>query len=525
MAQYASYPVITSPQSADQFLINQVSSGTLKLVTLDNIADAVGDILGTTTGAPTTGTYILQTPHVDLSSAQALSALATGLLRNTTVTGVLTIAIAGTHYVSPGVITSSGLTSITGVVLGRTAAGTGEIEALTALPSVIQDNITRLGTIVSGAWNGDPIDLGAYGTGDLAIARFDGGSNASSSTYWRGDGVWANIAAGGDVSSNTIVSVDNEIVLFSGTGGKTIKRASSSGIALLTSGVLSVLTAPTGDLVGDDDTQTLSNKTLAAPIITGVITFPDGVRQTFNPNGTTPGFNPGSNAGDPSTPSNGDIWYDSTGNLLRARINGVTVSLGASSSGDVVGPGSATDNALARFDSTTGKLIQNSTAILSDAGALQVASIVASGQITSNSLLVSTAGSGHTQMASILAPAVADGFQAYWYFGVDEVAGKSFIFDFYNGTSGASYSDSFLAFAVFGETPSNMFKFAPGGVATFGGNFTTGGSLTTGAPSGGTSAAWKLGTVASVSPTAQNRTIELQVGGTTYYLTAKTTND
>jgi len=37
--------------------------------------------------------------------------------------------------------------------------------------------------------------------------------------------------------------------------------------------------------------------------------------------------------------------------------------------GDVVGPASATDNAVARFDSTTGKLIQNSTAILSDAGA------------------------------------------------------------------------------------------------------------------------------------------------------------
>jgi hypothetical protein len=38
--------------------------------------------------------------------------------------------------------------------------------------------------------------------------------------------------------------------------------------------------------------------------------------------------------------------------------------------GDVDGPASATDNALARFDGTTGKLIQNSVGILSDAGAL-----------------------------------------------------------------------------------------------------------------------------------------------------------
>ena len=36
--------------------------------------------------------------------------------------------------------------------------------------------------------------------------------------------------------------------------------------------------------------------------------------------------------------------------------------------GDVVGPASATDNAIARFDSTTGKLIQNSVVTMDDAG-------------------------------------------------------------------------------------------------------------------------------------------------------------
>jgi len=38
--------------------------------------------------------------------------------------------------------------------------------------------------------------------------------------------------------------------------------------------------------------------------------------------------------------------------------------------GDVTGPGSSTDDALAKFDSTTGKVIQNSTATLTDAGLL-----------------------------------------------------------------------------------------------------------------------------------------------------------
>lgn len=56
-------------------------------------------------------------------------------------------------------------------------------------------------------------------------------------------------------------------------------------------------------------------------------------------------------------------------------INGVSI-LGsgniATASGDVVGPASATDNALARFDLGTGKLIQNSNAILTDGGDLQL---------------------------------------------------------------------------------------------------------------------------------------------------------
>jgi hypothetical protein len=50
-------------------------------------------------------------------------------------------------------------------------------------------------------------------------------------------------------------------------------------------------------------------------------------------------------------------------------------------------------------------------------------------------------------------------------------------------------------------------------------------SLKTDAPTGGTAATWKLGTVASVTPTSPDRTIEVDIGGTIYYLAAKTTND
>ncbi len=45
----------------------------------------------------------------------------------------------------------------------------------------------------------------------------------------------------------------------------------------------------------------------------------------------------------------------------------ITIS-GGGGSGDVVGPSSATDNAIARFDTTTGKLLQNSNSTLDDSG-------------------------------------------------------------------------------------------------------------------------------------------------------------
>ena len=48
---------------------------------------------------------------------------------------------------------------------------------------------------------------------------------------------------------------------------------------------------------------------------------------------------------------------------------GVITNSSPSLGGDVVGPASATDNAIARFDSTTGKLLQNSVVTIGDTGA------------------------------------------------------------------------------------------------------------------------------------------------------------
>lgn len=87
----------------------------------------------------------------------------------------------------------------------------------------------------------------------------------SASTYLRGDNTWATITTG-DASTNTATSVDGEVTLFSGTGGKTLKRATGTGLARLTSGVLSIATAGT-DYLTPAGTETLTNKTLTNPTV------------------------------------------------------------------------------------------------------------------------------------------------------------------------------------------------------------------------------------------------------------------
>lgn len=52
------------------------------------------------TGAPIGATYITQTPNGTLTSEQAMSNLATGIVKNTTTTGVQSIAVDGTDYIS-----------------------------------------------------------------------------------------------------------------------------------------------------------------------------------------------------------------------------------------------------------------------------------------------------------------------------------------------------------------------------------------------------------------------------------------
>ncbi len=113
----------------------------------------------------------------------------------------------------------------------------------------------------------------------LKVTEIDGSPSVSNPTAIKfsngsvtdnGDGtvtVTTGAGGGGDVSSNTSTSVDSEVAIFSGTGGKTIKRATlTATVVKSTSGVLTAATAET-DYVTPSGTGTLTNKRITKRVL------------------------------------------------------------------------------------------------------------------------------------------------------------------------------------------------------------------------------------------------------------------
>jgi hypothetical protein len=118
-------------------------------------------------------------------------------------------------------------------------------------------------------------DSGAGGTKGLVPAPAAG--DAAALKFLMADGSWTTPSGSGDVSSNTATSVDSEVALFSSTTGKVIKRATGTGIAHLTSGVLSASLIVSADItdgtVANADLANMAQSTIkgrAAGAGTGV---------------------------------------------------------------------------------------------------------------------------------------------------------------------------------------------------------------------------------------------------------------
>jgi hypothetical protein len=212
-------------------------------------------------------------------------------------------------------------------------------------------------------------------TGNKQLLLFFNGTN------------WTDLAATSTATGTiggTTGATDNRLTRSDGTGGSTIQASTvtlddtgnMSGVNTLGLVDATELTIASGAVTrtasyhridteadaGSDDLDTISGGTAGQKLILRAENTARTVVVRHNGGGT----------GNIRTYDGNSITLDETYKAIEMIYDGtnwlVVGVTGSSGTGDVVGPGSSTDNAIARFDSTTGKLLQNSTVIVGDTG-------------------------------------------------------------------------------------------------------------------------------------------------------------
>lgn len=286
----------------------------------------------------------------------------------TVTTKILDLDLSGMTAIVTLTLASSQSTSQTLTIPNITGADViaTEVFAQTLTNKTIDDFSNMLGADVihiqvrnesGGTINkGDAVSISGFSVGQnlpLVVLADADGSGTMPSLGLVNDGSIANNANGEVIVSGRLTSVDTssfsagDLLYVSniGTTGNTLTNTKPSGGSDLIQSIGEVLrsNAMNGviEVIGAgrvNDTPNTLLQTLDGGgfditgindfSLTGNVNFPDGIRQTFNPDGTVAGINVGSQADpDPSSPVNGDIYYNSTNDKFRARENSVWVDM------------------------------------------------------------------------------------------------------------------------------------------------------------------------------------------------------
>lgn len=197
------------------FIPAESSTQLSTLKTRDDALLSMGALAGS---APSNATYITQTPNAGLSAEQAMSALGTGLVKNTTTTGVQSIAVGGTDYEFP-LMFGARLTRVSNTVDLATTA------------------------VTPGSYTTADITIDAYGR-ITAAANGSGGGGTVTSVFGRIGGV---VAATNDY---TWAQVDKSTSSF-------------ADIATRSASDINAGTLPLGRLVGITNTEISNSAAIA----------------------------------------------------------------------------------------------------------------------------------------------------------------------------------------------------------------------------------------------------------------------
>ena len=141
---------------------------------------------GAGSGAPTDAKYIVQTADATLSAEQALATLATGIMKVTTTTGVISVAVAGTDY--PGLAFANVFTTaqtfqpatdvITGTFRRNGAAQTSNIIEIQTEANALLASIDKTGAITAPSFTANGassgiVDINGVTSGKLRLTTAD----------------------------------------------------------------------------------------------------------------------------------------------------------------------------------------------------------------------------------------------------------------------------------------------------------------------------------------------------------------